>query len=67
MTVLISSPALSRNRGLAAAHDSFSPQQQFASNLQHEMCDFRDFTQYGLWSGQGDRYARSVSVVGYHC
>jgi len=26
------------------------------------MCDFRDFTQNGLWSGQGDRYARSVSV-----
>merc|ERR1719234_974064 len=30
--------------------------------LRCRMCDFRDFTQNGLWSGQGDRYARSVSV-----
>merc|ERR1712179_173367 len=28
----------------------------------HGMCSFRDFTQNGLWSGQSERYRRSLSV-----
>ena len=46
-------------------HNNSSPPPSTQS-LSWKMCDFRDFTQNGLWSGQGDRYARSVSVVGQH-